>query len=147
MVHVWRHHEHTRLFPAVLGTLHGHLFQLQDVDVVELFQKLDLSQGCYWEAIFFMMHENLLEGHDGASLLRTCLRDFTKRSFAEFSQELIFLNSRASMEPWAPTLSLFERPLRSRRGARHFSLSIQSIKSQYPCEACSSGRQGIVGGK
>jgi hypothetical protein len=43
VVHVRRYHEHARFLLRILAPLNSHLFQLEYVDMIELFEELDLS--------------------------------------------------------------------------------------------------------
>jgi hypothetical protein len=63
VVHIRRHHEHARLLARILGPLDCHFFQFQDVDVVQLFQKLDLPQRRNGEAVLLIVHQDLLQCH------------------------------------------------------------------------------------
>ena len=64
VVHVRCHHEHAWLLARVLRSLDSHLFQFQDIDVVQLLQQLDLSERSDWEAILLIVHQNLLQRHN-----------------------------------------------------------------------------------
>jgi hypothetical protein len=72
VIHVGCYHEHAGLLSAVFRTLHSHLLKFEDVSVVQLFQELDLSQRRDRKAIFFIVHQDLLQCHDGSRLFRSC---------------------------------------------------------------------------
>ncbi len=63
MVHVRCHHEHARLLLGVFASFYRHFLQLEDVDMVELFEKFDLPQSRDWESILLIVHKYLLQGN------------------------------------------------------------------------------------
>jgi hypothetical protein len=64
MIHVRCDHEHRGFLARVLGSFHRHFFQLEDVEVVKLLQQLDLPKSSDGKAIFLIVHQDLLEGHN-----------------------------------------------------------------------------------
>jgi hypothetical protein len=73
VVHIWRDHEHAGFFACVLWSLNGHLFQFQNVDMVQLFQQFDLSQSRDGKAVLLIMHQNLFQSDKLPCLFRSCL--------------------------------------------------------------------------
>lgn len=71
MIHVWGHHKHAGLLACVFGAFNRHLFQLQDIDMVQLFQQFDLSQGGYGKTVLFVVHQDLFQRHNLSLLLRS----------------------------------------------------------------------------
>jgi hypothetical protein len=99
MIHVRRDHVENRAFPALgLGPFHCHLFQPQDIVVRQHFQQFDLSEGGYREAVFFVVHQNLLQRIDAASDAMARFVHFTKGSLAELLHQLVFADLGASLE-------------------------------------------------
>jgi hypothetical protein len=96
--HVERHHEHAGLLVEALGSFHSHFFEFEDVDVIELFEEFDFAEGGDGEAILLVVHQNLLEGHHLACLLRFGLGDLTKGSFSQLADVFVFLDSRTAAE-------------------------------------------------
>lgn len=119
VVHVWRYHEHAGLLAHALGSLDGHFFEFQDVDMVKLFQQFDLSERGYGKPVFFVVHQDLLQSNNLSRLFGTCFGDFSECAFTEFSQIVIFSDSGAAMEPRSPVWQPFEGFPRTRCRRRH----------------------------
>jgi hypothetical protein len=82
VIHVWRDHEHAWLLLCALRSLHGHLFQLEDVGVIELLEQLDFTECRNRETILLIVHQDLLQCHHLACFLRSRLRYLPKCAFS-----------------------------------------------------------------
>lgn len=99
MVHVWSDHVEYGALPAFrLGPFDCHLVEFEDVVVRQHLQQLDFSQRSDGEAVFFIVHQNLLHCEDAAGDAMARLVDFAKSSLAEFLHHLIFANLGATLE-------------------------------------------------
>ncbi len=87
--------------------LDSHLLQLQHIWVVEELQELYFSQCGDGEAVFLVVHEDLLEGDDSAGLDGFCSVYFTESTFAQLPDDLVFSDARAAFEAglWARVLA------------------------------------------
>lgn len=96
MIHVWSDHVDYSLgllFALGLGPLDCHFLQLQDIWMRQQLHDLYFAQGGDWKAILLAVHENLLQGDDGAGLGRARSVDLTKSSLAELAQDIVVANA------------------------------------------------------
>jgi hypothetical protein len=99
VIHVRRDHVENRALPALgLGPFHCHLFQPQDIIVGEHLQQFDFAEGCYREAVLFIVHQDLFQRIDASSNAMARLVHFAKSSLAELLHELVFADLGASLE-------------------------------------------------
>ena len=108
MIHVWRDHEHARFLACILGALDCHLFQLQNVDVVELLKQFYLSEGGDGEAIFLVVHQDLLQSDYLACLFRFCLGDLAEGAFAQLAHVFVLLDLGAAMKARPAIIQSFQ---------------------------------------
>lgn len=119
MIHVRSDHEHARLLACALGSLDSHLFQFENIDMIQLLEEFDLSKGGDREAIFLVMHEDLLEGNDLTGLLRPRLRNFAERAFSEFAYIIILLDLGAATKSGLAVVQPFQGLTRGVCFCRH----------------------------
>ncbi len=75
--------------------------------MVKELQELDFSQCSDGEAIFLIVHEDLLEGDDSAGLDGFCAVYFAESTFAQLADDLVVSDARAAFEAglWAGVLA------------------------------------------
>lgn len=99
MVHVRSDHVEDCAFPTLgFRSLDCHLFQSQDIVVAEHLQELDLPQRGDGEAVFFVVHQDLLERIHAACDAVSRLVHLAKGSLAELLHQLVLANLGAALE-------------------------------------------------
>ena len=69
MIHVRRDHIQTRLLFDILESLDHHILQLENIDMIKLFEEFDFSKCCNWKAVLLVVHEDLLQRNQFSSAL------------------------------------------------------------------------------
>jgi hypothetical protein len=105
VIHVRCDHVEYRALPALsLGPLYCHLFQSQDIVVRQHLEQLDLSQRGDGEAVFFVVHQDLLHRVDAAGDSMARFVHFTKSSLAQLLKHFVFADLGAALEAVLQTL-------------------------------------------
>lgn len=90
MVHVRGDHVHDgplSLVRRLAVMLDRHVLQAQDILVGEKLEKLNLPERCDREAVLLVVHDDFLQGDEGARLLRTCLVDLAVAATRQLSRK------------------------------------------------------------